>query len=70
MGKVHDIAVDVIEDLRQGKLPIDTAVPVHLTMHRAVWDRCIDEKMARRIADEESREKLRKVSEDLTHLKR
>jgi len=52
-----------IDDLREGKIPLDTATQIHLLAHRHYMDRYADDRVARRIGEAAADEILAKAQE-------
>ncbi len=68
MSEIRKPMADSIEDVRNGKMPLDTAEQVHRLGHRHNMDRFADEKEARRLGDEAVAKKLNEAKEKLNQM--
>ena len=60
MSEIRKPLVEVLNAVRNGELPLDTAQQVHLVAHRHVMDRYADDREARRIGEKEQAKQLQK----------
>jgi hypothetical protein len=65
MSEIRQTLAESIDDVRNGKLPLDSAQQIHKLAHRHVMDRYADDKEARRIGDEKVAARLRKAQDKL-----
>jgi len=68
MSEIRGTLAQSIDDVRAGKMPIDTAQQVHKLAHRHVMDRYADDREARRVGDQEVAERLVKAQDKLRNL--
>ncbi len=53
MSEIRQTLAECIDDVRNGKLPLDPAERIDKLAHRHVMDRYADDREARRIGDQE-----------------
>ena len=68
MSEIRGILTGCMEDVRNGKMPLDPAERIDKLAHRHVMDRYADDKEARRVGDIRVAENLAEAQKKIKNL--